>query len=654
MFDIEKKAALPAAFRQTGLGGSAADVQWSREDDWHRIELQWDTVKTVQDDVYVEIALEFQPDFWWMPHLAPKKGNIAQQHIFRSPALIARGSGKTLILLPDVRMAEKSPVGWYLDLDAEAGKMYIGMSKSRISDHVLYEKIPGAVHEGQVGLAFYALAAEEEMENPFRPVLEWYWQRYGREDSEACLGHMRNLTTYTEHTYRWAFETWRESVWQEFTVQDKLVGAPVFIVNVTQSPNYPGKVNEREFRSIWNQAWFCSLRSASGLFRHARRTGRQDLMEYAKKTKELALAFPQEGGLFDSVAATRMELVFEDDGMYNRSCGWDTLFFGNSDRNPFGAAAEQAPRHILDMAVTVWYMLVWHTELEEDARLMDYARAFCDRLITLQDARGFYPAWVQADGKGMGVLDDSPESSMAAAVLLKLHGITGERKYLDSARRALEAVWQEIVPAGRWEDFETYWSCCRYGGDHVGRKFARNGMHKQCNFSMYFTALAFMEAYRAAGDRADLEKGRRVLDEMLMTQSSYQPENIPVPVVGGFGVMNCDAELNDSRESLFAPLIMEYGQLLGCEEYTQRGLAALRAGFSMMYCPDNPQAKQQWEQAWPFFGPADYGFTMENYGHNGEVCDGGLGIGEFTIYDWGNGAASEAWENALDSGYVRL
>ena len=39
---------------------------------------------------------------------------------------------------------------------------------------------------------------------------------------------------------------------------------------------------------------------------------------------------------------------------------------------------------------------------------------------------------------------------------------------------------------------------------------------------------------------------------------------------------------------------------------------------------------------------------MENYGHNGEITGDGIGIGEFTIYDWGNGAASEAYERLLD------
>ena len=80
----------------------------------------------------------------------------------------------------------------------------------------------------------------------------------------------------------------------------------------------------------------------------------------------------------------------------------------------------------------------------------------------------------------------------------------------------------------------------------------------------------------------------------------------------------------------------------------ERGVAALKASFVMMYAPENPTAKVQWEKAHPFFGPEDYGFTMENYGHGGTTSTEGVGIGTFTIYDWGNGAASEAYNRITD------
>jgi hypothetical protein len=227
--------------------------------------------------------------------------------------------------------------------------------------------------------------------------------------------------------------------------------------------------------------------------------------------------------------------------------------------------------------------------------------------------------------------------------------VTGDDAYRKAALRAMDAVLTEVVPAGRWEDFETYWSCSSYGiDDLIGKKVTRNDLYKQNTFSMFWTAEALLESYRATGRREYLEKGERVLDEMLMSQASWQPPYMYVDVLGGFGVMNADAEWNDSRESLFAELLIRYGRELGREEYVERGLAALRASFVMMYCPENPRTREQWERRHRFFGPEDYGFTMENYGHDGRTGPEGEGMGVFTIYDWGNGAAAEAYNRILD------
>ena len=74
----------------------------------------------------------------------------------------------------------------------------------------------------------------------------------------------------------------------------------------------------------------------------------------------------------------------------------------------------------------------------------------------------------------------------------------------------------------------------------------------------------------------------------------------------------------------------------------------LRMSFIMMYCPENPTVRAMWEKVYPWFGPKDYGFTMENYGHGGRTSPEGAGMGVFTISDWGNGAAAEAAMRILD------
>lgn len=268
---------------------------------------------------------------------------------------------------------------------------------------------------------------------------------------------------------------------------------------------------------------------------------------------------------------------------------------------------------------------------------------FADRLLTLQDERGYFPAWIDREGKILPELKQSPESAVCVTFLAKLSQITGKNTYLQRALRCMDVLIQEVIPESRWEDFETYWSCSRFGyDDHVGQKYERNHCYKQCSLSPYWMAQAALACFEATGNQEYLQSGERCLDETLMFQSSFQPDHIAVTIVGGFGVMNCDAELNDARQSMFAELFIQYGKLMNRAEYIERGMAALRASFSMMYCPENPVAKEQWEKRWPFLSGVDYGFMMENYGHDGYTDGENLGIGEFTIYDWGNGAASEA------------
>lgn len=617
---------------------------------------------TQQDDWQLNIVPAFNPGFFWAPHLTPDDSTIMDQHVFRSPALIVSSENKVLTIVPDLFIQQKkTPVRWYMDMDAINNVLTLGMSEYEVTRGLFFKRKAGAVYPAakiEVGLFLFISDEQEEIRNPWRRSLAFFWTNWG--SSMFAQGHplKPDLEPYVRHTYNWAFNSWEKAVWQEFEWQGRRVGAPVFIVNQTQSPNYPGEVNEREFRSIWNQAWFSSLRSASGLFRYARRTGNIGLKKRAQMTKELALLAPRKNGFFDTVIATEMEEVEIAGEKYKRSKGWQTAYWGNSDRNPVNRPpggprirdVGVAPYHVLDMSWTTLLMLRWYEELEQDERLLDYARTYADSLLQLQDNKGFFPAWLDKKTlMPLGILDQSPETSMSVTFLLKLAELTGHDRYRSSALIALDAVCREIVPVGRWEDFEIYWSSSSYGSGHlIGKKIIRNNMYKQNNFSIFWTAEALYEAYKITGEKKHLELGRIVLDELLMTQASWQPPYMYVNVLGGFGVMNCDGEWLDSRESLFAELIVRYGLELDEDEYIQRGLAALRSSFVMMYCPENPRTKALWEKTHTFFGPEDYGFTMENYGHGGVTSSEGAGMGVFTIYDWGNGAAAEAYNRMLD------
>jgi hypothetical protein len=203
----------------------------------------------------------------------------------------------------------------------------------------------------------------------------------------------------------------------------------------------------------------------------------------------------------------------------------------------------------------------------------------------------------------------------------------------EPAERGLQYL-ERVTRDARWEDFETYYSCARWGTP--GERIARNGVYKQNTLSIAWCAEAFM-----LGDRMKL--ARRCIDELSLYQAVWDPPFLPAPSFGGFGVMNADAEWNDARQSLFAPLYLEMGRRTQEPELTERGLAALRASFHMLYCPENAELARAYEARFPFFGPESYGFMMENQGH-----DVSQPIGTFTIFTWGNGSALAAAATVRD------
>ncbi len=621
---------------------------------WRRVRATWTVPADVrQDDLAIRFTWPRPPEAWWAPHLAPEPGFVIAQHVFRSPAVIARGGGVNAAIVPDLDLVGRSAANpWYLDVDAPASEARVGMTATEIPLHVLYRRAPGMTFaRGEIALGFFVSVWRDggPVPNPWSPVAAFLWERWGRPLFARDEPLRAPIDRYVRHTYDWAFRSWKP-VWQEFDLDGARVGAPQFIVNVSQSPNSPLPWFQREFLSIWNQAWFSSLRSASGVYRYARRVGDETLMSRAVMTKELALAAPVDDGLFPSVYRTDTVEVVAGGTKLRRPRDWSAGYWTNSDRSPRERGIGSDWYHVLDMSWTALLMLRWHRELEADPRLLAYASAYGDRLLKLQDAKGFFPGWLHPQTHLPGpVMNQTPETSLSATFLLALSRATGRPVYRDAGLRAVEAVLAEIVPAGRWEDFETFWSCSDWGvDDRLGRPVERNAMYKQNTLSMFWTAEALLSAFRETRQVRYLRWGRRCLDELSMAQQVWQPPFIHVPALGGFGVMNCDGEWNDSRETLFAPLFLDYYRETGDPALFERGTAALRAGFVMMYCPENPRVRAMWEKVYPWFGPADYGFTMENYGHGGRTTAGGEGMGSFTIYDWGNGAAAEAANRVRD------
>ena len=499
-------------------------------DGWSQIRLEWTLNQNAeQAELSAAMRLDLDPDFWWAPHLAPEDGWVIGQHVFRSPAMVVSEGAKTVAVVPDLSICGTNlETPWFMDVDAPNKTLSVGMAKTDIPVHVGYRKVGTMMFEaGTVSLGFFVSLYENESEprNPWERVSRFLWERHAR----PLLAKGEPLTVpmdrYVEHVYKWAFESWADAVWQEFEIDGKRVGSPAFIINVTESPNYPGEVNLREFLSVWNQAWFSSLRGASGVFRYAQRTGNAMLTERANLTKEFALAAPQRDGIFPTVYRTEMEQVEIDGKKYNRSKGWETGYWTNSNRVPWERGVTDKWFHVLDMSWTCLLLLRWHEELEEDARILPYCVTYAEKLLTLQDADGFFPGWLHPETlEPSEALAQGPETSMSVTFLLKLAELTGEQKYRTAALNAMDAVIDDPVADGRWEDFETFWSCGQWGKEqYLGKKIPRNGFYKQCNFSMFWTAEALLATHRTTGDDRYLKWGTRTLNELSMCQQVWQP-----------------------------------------------------------------------------------------------------------------------------------
>ncbi len=593
----------------------------------------------------------------WVPHLAPTPDHVMGDHAFRSPAIVLANRRIAIALVPDlddVARQYTAGVRTWLDYDHPNSTVTLAAGSYKVSGHVLYKRADLSYAGQSIKLRMHVVTstAAQDLENPYGLAARWLWNRWGRPRHQVGGSQRASIDTYAKYIARWAFspEGWGETVWQEFAINGRPCGAPAFIVDVQQHPSVPlEKRRWREQRSVWNQAWFSTQRCANGLWRYAQLTGMKELAKRARLSTNLALSAPQTDGLFPAVYTTAPPGKPKWYQLYKDTAGWDKGRWSNSDRRPPGVS--QRACHILDAAFTARLLLEWHDLVGGDAEIRTYVERFAGRLVRLARPSGAFPGWVEPDGTVPAALAEGPESAMGASLLLELCRHFPASANVPAWRKATAAALEYLaagpVAQGRWEDYETYFSCCRWGT--IGRRVERQGVFKQNTLSPFWCAEAFLQAYRLFGNERYLQLGRRCLDELSLFQQVWDPPFIPAPCHGGFGVMNADGEWNDARQSLFAPIFLAYYRETGHADYFERGVAALRASFAMLYCPENEQVRRQYELRHPFFGPESYGFMMENIAHGGPAPPNGRSIGPFTIYTWGNGAALATAATVRDS-----
>jgi hypothetical protein len=588
--------------------------------------------------------------FRFIPHLHPKPGMIAPDQVFRSPCIILEGESASLALVPDLdSLAALNQAGLRTAFTLEKNTLGYGILGHRVKGHVYFvqRSFPGFyLGKGEEAvLAYHVFTVSGSGVELHRLVNSFMWDRYGKPRAALPGPQQLSLTEYTELAGKWAFLN--EENWTELDIGGKRCGgAYSYNMNSKLPPLRKDKLTNTAFillphlyafilrfgaahvtsrptlyrllkKSLGSnpgaspsvielQSWFNNVRSAYGALWLSRERGDEELGERAELVREFALAAPRPEGFFPAV----LYLVGDRQVWRKGTRGFTIL-------NRY---------HLADSCTTGYHLLEWHRDLDPQPAALEACRRQAEAMMGLQSPSGAYPAWFGFK-RGKAVIDpclaESAESASAVMFLALLANVTGQEKYLESARAGGDFLQKNVVEPNLWYDYETFFSC---SPKPVGWIDHRSGCHPENAMCMYWTAAAFLQLYLACGEQRYLQAGRKALDRLLAYHQVWDPPFLSIDVFGGFASQNTDAEWNDARQGLIAPLLIDYYHATGEPELFERGIATLRACFATMYLGREPYVPMR---------PSVRGGIEENYAHFGyDVPTPG-----YLMLDWGAGSS---------------
>ncbi len=605
------------------------------------------------------------PDYSFVPHLRPRSDMVIGDHVFRSPTVMVRKDGVFFALVPDLDLLEETYAAtdarYYLDYQEAAGEnlsptVSFGIGRARVKGHVYFVndfRAETSVARDRTLVLAYHLFADRDGTGP-HDILTFLWDRYGRRRFRRGEPQAAGWERYASQGMNRVFK--RGDLFRTFTLEGQPCGGAIGIHFLSgrgvrtmslrglqrylryQEPLLAGARRGIEFMSehpraerlferasrrwsprvppqIFLQSWFNNLRSAYGAYWFAGRWNDQELRHRALEVKNLAILAPGEGGAIPSVCYPTENGVF-----------WSRGTRGFRHIDSYSTA---------DCATTGYHMVQWFEDHERDPRLLARCRSLASFLMGLQLPSGAFPAWVEVASGSTRAAPELEESATAAAgamFLARLFHAVSDVTYLDSAMKACDFIAREVVPRGKWFDYETFYSCSK---KRLSLYDEHTGTYPQNTLSMYWAAVALGLVFRATLDREYMELGRDVIDHMCLYQQVWDPPFLSINGFGGFGVMNTDGEWNDARQAIFAPALMDYYGLTGDERYMERGISALRASFALMFIEEN-RAVAPGNMRVATDGEA--GSVLENYGHFGHDHP----VPGFIDSDWGAGSACYA------------
>jgi hypothetical protein len=452
-------------------------------------------------------------DFVWSQNIKSEPGDLVPANSFKSPTVMMQQGQIFAALLPHLN--SRRPEIRALDLDVTSGEypwMAYGAIPSEPHDHSYFRRTLGTkltLIAGQISYSYKIVIADEPPRLGYRRIVRLLWQDSGHPALLDSVDEQQNaVRPELESFAEWrkvAWETQADRIYLSFPCGGRSCGT------LSSDRNYKGIWSQGE-PDAWFNAWFESLRTAYGWYIHGRMTGDRTMMEKAESVLNLALSSPRNEGAFPTIYLVR-------EAHWIPSDGWA----GYSDSY-----------HAFSMSWTAYWMLRWAKDLTPNrkADILSFVKPYGDFLLAHQESSGVIPSWYDAGNlePRQEFRDFNAETGPSALLLATLGEATGDMRYIVAAERAMSFIQREVLPRQRWFDFETYLSCARKDYDFFDHWTAQ---YPQNNLAEIQAVAAMLVLFRATHKPEYLEKGREMLDYLLLTQQVWNNPQFTPRLLGG-------------------------------------------------------------------------------------------------------------------------
>ena len=357
------------------------------------------------------------------------------------------------------------------------------------------------------------------------------------------------------------------------------------------------------YHFITNLAWWNNACDATGLYCWGKQTGDKDLLDKARRMVNLALAAPQNQGIFPAIydlAGKRWLRSLWGPPLNGYDPNKKAAYWDWQGGGAYQTAAA---------SVTAGYLLQYRRTCEDAPRILPYVRAYGDFLLANMQPDGCVPGWFTADLKPLPSLKWNADGGAHVWVLSELYLATKEQKYLDAAKKAAKFLVDEVMPQQRWADFEAFYSCAIKPETFFD---VRTGQWPCDMMAVSWALQGFLSLHEATQDKQDLAAAEAVADFAGLFQAVWAPHYVITAYpFGGLSSQLGDGEWLDQRAHRFAEPLVRIGLLTGRQDLVERGIAAGRSSLTLANHPRH--------QANGIYTHADFplGIGPENVDHEG-------------------------------------